>query len=216
MSEQKSDSAVKLPGRHSVMQTYIAMLRGINVSGKKVIKMERLRATFAELGFSNVQTYVQSGNVVFEASNNSAAVLRGKIEQKILRDFSFSVPVFLKTSREMEEVIKCNPFLKDSAIDQTKLHVTFLSDAPPGSAPGLLQSLAAGLEQFHIVGREIFLYCPHGYGNTKLSNTAIERKLSIGATTRNWTTAKTLLAMMNQRKASRPGAQNSPPIASTN
>ncbi len=175
--------------------------------------MECLRASFAELGFSNVKTYVQSGNVVFEAPNTSGAVLCGKIEQMILRGFGFSVPIFLKTSKEMEEVITRNPFLKEPAINQSKLHVTFLSATPPDTAHGLLKSLAAGLEQFHIVGREIFLYCPHGYGNTKLSNTAIERKLSIGATTRNWTTAKTLLAMTNQGKPSQAGAQASSPIA---
>jgi uncharacterized protein (DUF1697 family) len=171
------------------------MLRGINVSGKKIVKMERLRASLSKLGFTNVKTYVQSGNIIFESENNSTSTHSTKIEQMIVRDFGFSVPVFLKTSKEMQEVVKRNPFVKDSAIDQSKLHVTFLSGAPPATALEVLRPLAAASEQFQISGREIFLYCPDGYGNTKLSNTAVERKLSLGATTRNWTTTKTLLAM---------------------
>src|SRR5271156_6315414 len=113
------------------MASYIAMLRGINVSGHKIIKMEQLRASFAALGFKSVETYIQSGNVVFEASNDSAASLSGKIERKILGDFGFEVPVCLKTSKEMEETCRRNPFLKAPAIDLTKLHVTFLSGDPP-------------------------------------------------------------------------------------
>src|SRR5579872_3098385 len=175
------------------MPTYVAMLRGINVSGHKTVKMERLRSSFASLGFSNVKTYVQSGNVIFEAANDSVASLSGKIERKILRDFGFSVPVFLRTVREIGEIIKRNPFLKISNIDHSKLHVTFLSDAPPKTAAGQLQPLATEPEQLRVIGREIYLYCPDGYGKTRLSNAAIEGKLSVGATTRNWTTTKALL-----------------------
>jgi uncharacterized protein (DUF1697 family) len=171
------------------------MLRGINVSGHKIIKMEQLRASLSALGFGDVKTHVQSGNVVFEARSDSLASLSKKMEQKILRDFGFSVPVFLTTPMRMEEIIKRNPFLKSSNIDHSKLHVTFLSDDPPKTATGQLQPLAVKPEQFHIIGREIYLFCPNGYGNSKLSNTAIERKLSVGATTRNWNTVNALLAM---------------------
>ena len=177
------------------MPTYIAMLRGINVSGHKMVKMEALRASFGALRLSNVRTYVQSGNVVFGVGNSSVAALSEKIEQRILRDFGFSVPVFLRTAKELEEIIKDNPFLKETAIDHSKLHITFLSDAAPKTALEALQPLAAKTERFRIIGRQIYLYCPNGYGRTKLSNTAIERKLSVGATTRNWKTVNTLLAM---------------------
>jgi len=177
------------------MPTYIAMLRGINVSGHKMVKMEALRASFGALRLSNVQTYVQSGNLVFGVGNGSVAALSEKIEQRILRDFGFSVPVFLRTAKELEEIIKDNPFLKETAIDHSKLHITFLSDAAPKTAPEALQPLEVKPEQFHAIGRQIYLYCPNGYGRTKLSNTAIERKLSVGATTRNWRTVNTLLAM---------------------
>jgi uncharacterized protein (DUF1697 family) len=177
------------------MTIYIAMLRGINVSGHKVIKMEHLRASFEALGLRNVKTYVQSGNVVFEAGKESAASLAAKIGKRILSDFRFPVPVFLKTADELERVIRDNPFLKQVAIDDSKLHVTFLSAAAPPSAGKDLAALAEKPEQFHVHGQEIYLYCPNGYGRTRLSNTAIEKKLGLEATTRNWKTATTLLAM---------------------
>jgi uncharacterized protein (DUF1697 family) len=178
------------------MSNYIAMLRGINVSGHNIVKMEQLRASFAALGFSNVKTYIQSGNVVFEAAKDSAASLSKKIEQKILSDFGFPVPVFLRTSKEMEEIIKANPLLKLPSVDHSKLHVTFLAGEPPKTAPASLQALAAKTEQFRVVGCIVYLYCPEGYGNSKLANSFIEKKLSVGATTRNWKTVNTLLAMM--------------------
>src|SRR5579862_4569926 len=104
-----------------LMPTYVAMLRGINVSGHKTVKMEQLRSSFSALGFSNVTTYVQSGNVVFEAPNDSVASLSGKIERKILLAFGFSVPVFLRTAKEIGEIIKRNPFLRDPNLDHSKL-----------------------------------------------------------------------------------------------
>ena len=177
------------------MPTYIAMLRGINVTGHKMIKMDALRASLAALRLSNVQTYIQSGNVIFGIGNGSVAALCEKIQQRILRDFGFAVPVFLRTAKELEQIIKDNPFLNETAIDHSKLHVTFLSDAALDTASEALQPLAVKPERFCVIGREIYLYCPNGYGRTKLSNTAIEKKLSIRATTRNWKTVNTLLAM---------------------
>src|SRR5437764_1247116 len=131
------------------MPTYIAMLRGINVSGQKMIKMETLRSSFGALKLSNIQTYVQSGNVIFGCGNGSDAGLCEKIERRILRDFGFTAPVFLRTALELEQIIGDNPFLKQSAVDPSKLHVTFLSDAAPKMAFEALQPLAMGPEQFH-------------------------------------------------------------------
>jgi len=177
------------------MIKYIAMLRGINVSGSKPVKMEQLRASLTALGLGDVKTYIQSGNIVFAAAPEAAASLSGKIEKRILKDFSFVVPVLLRTVREMEEIVRENPLLKVTGVDHAKLHVTFLSTNPPKTAVGQLLPLAVPPEQLFIVGREIYLYCPNGYGNTKLSNVTIEKKLSVGATTRNWKTVNTLLAM---------------------
>jgi uncharacterized protein (DUF1697 family) len=178
-----------------MMPTYVAMFRGINVGSDKIVKMERLRASFEALGFDSVRTYVQSGNVVFKSEQNSPARLSKKIEEKIQRDFGFSVPVLVKTSKEIEQIVSDNPLVKEKGIDHSKLHVTFLSDAPPKAAVEALEPLARGSERFRISNREIYLCCPDGYGRTKLSNNAIEKKLSVVATTRNWRTVNALLEM---------------------
>jgi uncharacterized protein (DUF1697 family) len=178
-----------------MMPTYVAMLRGINVGSGKIVKMERLRASFEALGFDGVRTYVQSGNVIFESEEKSSARLSKTIEEKIQRDFGFTVPVLLKTSKEMEQIVSNNPLVKEKGIDHSKLHVTFLSGAPPKTAVKALEPLATDRERFRILNREIYLYCPDGYGNTKLSNNGIERKLSVVATTRNWRSVNTLLEM---------------------
>ena len=177
------------------MPTYIAMLRGINVSGHKIIKMDALRASLTKLGFNEVQTYLQSGNVIFKTASDSAAGVSGKIEQRILRDFGFVVPVLLRTAKELAKVVARNPFLKDPSLDQSRFHVSFLSGAPSKTACAELAPLITGAEQIHVAGREIYLYCPNGYGNSKISNVAIEKRLSLPATTRNWNTTKTLLTL---------------------
>ena len=180
------------------MPIYIAMLRGINVSGHKSIKMERLRGSFEALGFRGVKTYVQSGNVIFEAGKGSAASLSQDIGKRILRDFGFPVPVLLKTPKELARIIHDNPFLKEPSLDLSKLHVTFLSEEAPKATGKSLGPLAANLERFRVGRQEIYLYCPNGYGRTKLSNNAIEKKLCVEATTRNWKSVKALLALAQQ------------------
>jgi len=174
---------------------YIALLRGINVSGHKILRMDALRACFEGLGCRNVQTYVQSGNVVFEAGAKDTARYAEEISKKIRRDFGFPVPVLLRTSDELQRIAQQNPFLKQPEMDHTKLHVTFLSAPAAKSAADDLQGLAITPEQFQIRGREIYLYCPNGYGRTKLSNNAIEKKLHVEATTRNWKSVQALLAL---------------------
>jgi uncharacterized protein (DUF1697 family) len=180
------------------MPTYIAMLRGINVGGNNTVKMEHLRKSFEGLGYRNVKTYILSGNVIFDARKVSAASLSEEIGARMLRDFGFSVPVLLRTPKEMERIIRDNPFLKQIGIDDSKLHVTFLADVAPEAAEMSLKPLAANPERFHVKGREVYLYCPNGYGRTRLSNNGIEKKLGVGATTRNWKSVNALLALTRQ------------------
>jgi uncharacterized protein (DUF1697 family) len=177
------------------MPTYIAMLRGVNVSGHKPLGMERLRAALAPLGFTSIKTYLQSGNVVFTAAKGSPAVLATKIHDVINREFGYSVPVIIRTAAELAQIIADNPFTKDPHIDSLKLHVTFLADQSPKTALAALQPLADGPERLHVFSREIYLYCPNGYGRTRLSNTAIEKKLALAATTRNWKSVNALMQM---------------------
>jgi|SRR5579863_926165 len=175
--------------------TYVSLLRGINVSGHKIIKMEQLRAALEALGFEDVKTYVQSGNVVFRAPMQDSSKLVEKIAEKVLSQFGFSVPVLVKTAEEINAIIKKNPFLKENGIDVSKLHVTFLSSAADRSALKMLDTIAAGPDRFRCSVDAIYLHCPGGYGETKLSNNALEKVLSVRATTRNWNTVKKLYEM---------------------
>jgi uncharacterized protein (DUF1697 family) len=176
-------------------QTYVSLLRGINVSGHKIIKMEQLRKSFEALGLGDVQTYVQSGNVVFKAPKQSSERLSSQIREKIARDFGFSVPVIIRSSEEVRRAIENNPFLKQRGIDSSKLHVTFLSKAPEKDRLKALEALPTKPDQFRCSGTEVYLYCPDGYGRTKLSNNALERVLGVTATTRNWNTVNKLYEM---------------------
>jgi uncharacterized protein (DUF1697 family) len=177
------------------MPIYISMIRGINVGGQKKMKMDQLRESLEILGFEQVRTYVQSGNVIFQAAKCSPIDLSRKIAQRILSDFGYSVPVISKTAEEIDKTIKNNPFVKKAGIDSSKLHVTFLSEVPTPSALKKLDELTSGLDQFRRCGKEVYLYCPNGYGNTKLSNNTLERILSVTATTRNWNTVNKLYEM---------------------
>jgi len=177
------------------MPSYVAMLRGINVSGSKPVKMEALRAAFEGLGFRNVRTYVQSGNVVFEAKERAGAPLGPKIAARIKRDFGFDVPVLVLAAAELARIVDENPFLEQRGVDLTKLHVTFLAATPAVAGLKKMEGVSSGRDAFRCLGTTIYLVCPDGYGNTKLSNNAFERAVGASATTRNWKTVTTLATL---------------------
>lgn len=172
------------------MATYVALLRGVNVGGN-TIKMERLRELWSELGFKNVRTYVQSGNVVFDAGG-SPSRWSPLIEQRLAGETRLPVSVILRTPAQLRATIAGNPFLKETGIDSAKLHVTFLAGAPGKDALKTLSAAKAGADRLCVSGNEIYLHCPNGYGGTKLSNNALEKLLSVRATTRNWNTVNKL------------------------
>jgi len=172
---------------------YIAMLRGINVSGQNIIRMEDLRRICTKLGFRNVETYGQSGNAVFLAKGMPPSTLANHTTAALRDDLGLSVPVLIKTVDEIGDVVAGNPFPRETGIDVTKLHVTFLSAPVPARALKNLEALPKQSDQFRVGRREIYLYCPDGYGRTKLSNAALEKALSVVGTTRNWRTVTALL-----------------------
>jgi uncharacterized protein (DUF1697 family) len=180
------------------MVTYLSILRGINVSGHKLIKMEALRKLFEDLGFKNVQTYIQSGNVVFQSKKAKQSDLEKKIVKKIEEEFGFEVPVLVKEANELSVVLKNNPFLNQRKEDITKLHVTFLSEEPDQAAIVKIKEGNYAADEFIVSGKIIYLFCPGGYGNTKLSNNFFENKLKVIATTRNWKTVNELISMANK------------------
>lgn len=176
------------------MPVFLSILRGINVSGQKKILMSDLKQLYEELDFKKVQTFIQSGNVVFESKSSTS--LAKKIEQNIKQKYEFDVPVIIRTMDEMETTIKNNPFLKTKGIELDKLHVTYLSEPPTVESIKKIKEYNFEPDTFHIIEKEIYIHCPNGYGRTKLTNTFFEKKLNITATTRNWKTSNELLTIM--------------------
>jgi uncharacterized protein (DUF1697 family) len=174
---------------------YVSMLRGINVGGHKRIKMDLLRASFEALGFEQVKTYIQSGNVVFKTVKSSPAVLSRKMEERILKDFGFPASVISRTAGEFGKAIANNPFLKEHGIDPEKLHVMFLSEAPAPAALKKLADLIAPPDHCHSVVREIYFYLPNGVSQSVLFRTPVDRILSVITTMRNWRTVNALQQM---------------------
>ncbi len=184
------------------MTSYISILRGINVSGHKIIKMEDLRKMYAVLGFSEVQTYIQSGNVIFRYKDSQTESLKKKIYKKINETFGFEVPVIVKEISEFKKTMNNNPFLKNKRIaDTSKLHVTFLSEAPAKENSDKIKDRDFGSDEFLIRGDIIYLFIPEKYGNTKISNTFFENKLNVSATTRNWNTVDVLAKMAESQRS---------------
>ena len=122
---------------------------------------------------------------------------------RIKRDFGFEVPVLVLGAGELARVVDENPFLKQRGVDLTKLHVTFLAGAPAAAGLKKMEGVSSGRDAFRCLGTTIYLVCPDGYGNTKLSNNAFERALAAAATTRNWKTVTTLAAMASSAPGQR-------------
>lgn len=180
------------------MKTYISILRGINVSGKKLIKMDVLKNLYQSLGFYEVKTYVQSGNVVFAAEELESKTLATKISQQIALAFGFDVPVIVIGIDELNNIISNNPFLQDLQKDPAFLHVTFVSTPPEKYDTKAIEDKEQEGEKIFFTDIAIYLYCPNGYGRTKLTNNFLEDKLKVPLTTRNWKTTNELLKIANQ------------------
>jgi uncharacterized protein (DUF1697 family) len=170
------------------MSPYLVLLRAVNVGGT-VLNMAKLRTLFEGRGFRGVQTYIQSGNLVFRAESEPDGA---GLEAAVQREFGVATRVLLRSLPDMQEVVNANPFVGRPGVDESKLHVTFFDRAPDGPAG----DVESGRDEFELRGREAYLYCPDGYGRTKLNNAFFERRLKVAATTRNWRTVKTLLTML--------------------
>jgi uncharacterized protein (DUF1697 family) len=181
---------VAATGRTSI---YIALLRAINVGGN-ILKMDRLRELWSELGFTNIRTYVQSGNIVFEAAQKPAAWLPA-VERKLQGETRLPVSVIVRTHDEMGRILAINPFARDQTVDPQKLHVTFLSSVPSPDAIHTLSAFDTGGDEFQVVRDQIFIRCSGGFADFKLTTKVIEKILSVKATTRNWRTVNKLHQM---------------------
>jgi uncharacterized protein (DUF1697 family) len=181
------------------MNVYIALLRGINVSGHNKIKMVELRKLFTDLNFSDVTTYIQSGNVIFTSIEKDISKIERNIKEAIKHQFDYDVKVLVITKKDIETVFGSNPFLKTQDPDITKLCVTFISDFPTSENVLQLKKFTSSYtDEFKINEKHIFLHCPTGFAKTKLTNNLIERKLKLDATSRNWKTITKLVELSNQ------------------
>lgn len=167
------------------MSTHIALLRGINVGGKVTVPMAKLKTSFEALGFEDVVTYVNSGNVVFRGTKPDAAA----IEKRIAKDFGRDVSVLVRTPKQLEAVAKGNPFPQ---AEGKRLHVYFLSGKPTAKAAAALDPDRSPPSEFKLSGREVYLHTPDGIGRTKLTIDYFERTLGVRATARNWNTVTKL------------------------
>ncbi len=178
------------------MPNYISLLRGINVAGQKKIKMADLRAHYEAIKFTDVQSYIQSGNLLFNSKSNDEAAVAKKILSKIKKEYGFDVPIFITTEKALKKVVRNNPFLKKSDFDISKMYVTFMSESPDKTLIKALPIHESVDDEYIIDKQTIYLYCsPKGYGKTKLSNNFFEKKLKVQCTTRNWKTLNKLIEM---------------------
>jgi uncharacterized protein (DUF1697 family) len=176
------------------MKKFIALLRGINVSGQKLIKMSELKALFEKTCFQNVETYIQSGNVIFSSREKSSEKLEQKISSAIKKKFGFDVKVIVITPEEIKYVLKSNPFIKKKK-DTDKLYTIFLSSIPTKANVEKLDSADYLPEEFKIDGKRIYLFVPNGYGKAKLNNNLFESKLKVFGTARNLKTLNALIGL---------------------
>ena len=176
------------------VKTFIALFRGINVGGKNSLPMRRRAGMFESLGCTAVRTYIQSGNVVFEASQALARRLPKEVSEMILKKARLEVPVIVRSSNEFANVVRGNPFLAAGA-DPKTLHVAFLADVPSSARVAALDAGRSPPDEIVVVGREIYLCLPNGVGRTRFTNAYLDAKLGTVSTLRNLRTVEKLLEL---------------------
>jgi uncharacterized protein (DUF1697 family) len=179
------------------MKTYIALLRGINVGGRGILPMKQLTALLEKLGLQDVQTYIQSGNVIFRSKEADTSGLSKRISAAIKKGHGFEPEALVLGLDEMDNALASNPFPEAEAEPKT-LHLNFLASAPRNPDLTKLESIKSDRERFVIKGRVLYLHAPDGVGRSKLAANA-EMLLGVAMTTRNWRTVREILAMAKER-----------------
>jgi uncharacterized protein (DUF1697 family) len=179
---------------------YITLLRGINMTGHNAIKMNRLANLFRQLGYTDAETYIQSGNIVFTCHNSSIDDVSSEIRKAILSEFNFDIAVITRTPDEMKKIISANPFLGEPGFDPSKMAVLFLELKPSDAQILKVADIDYPPDRFHINGSEIYVYCPNGFGKTKLYTNFFEAKMKVTGTARNWRTVNKLMEMAGKKK----------------
>ena len=182
----------------NAIRACLALLRGINVGGKNILPMKTLAAMFTEAGCTDVLTYIQSGNVIFDAAPALIDRIPSLIPLEIEKRFRMRIPLILRTAEEMNATAHSNPFL-EAGVDEKLLYVFFLADSPSSRNVETLDPARSHPDSFRVQGREIYLHLPNGAGRTKLTNAYFDTKLATTSTARNWRTVKALTQLIDER-----------------
>lgn len=174
------------------MNTFIALLRGINVGGHKKVPMAELRLLLSKLGLENVRTYIQTGNVIFQTNNTNILNIENQIQMAMIDHFGFEVSVLVRTRAQLKTIFDNCPFPEEK---KTNSYFAILSEVPDKDLVKEASNKIYENEEYAIINDAIYFYCGKGYGNAKFSLNFFERKLKINATSRNYKTMVKLLAM---------------------
>lgn len=176
------------------MKTYICLLRSVNVSGVNIIKMAELKTFWESLGYQDVKTYIQSGNIIFKSNQKlSEPILEKAIEEKFSTK---NVSVIIKSPEELAEIINNNPFTKEEDFNPKFNYCCFLQRLPDAEKIAAFNQLTFGTDSFTIKGNVMYIKYAEGAGKTKLTNKVIESKLGVQSTSRNWNTTNKLLDLV--------------------
>lgn len=178
------------------MHTYIALLRGINVGGNNILPMKELRSILERMGLRKVNTYLQSGNAVFQSESDRTRELAAEIKSAINEAKGFDPEVLIVSIEELRKAIATNPFLEGEG-DPKTLHIYFLESAPDEPDLNMLEALKTETEQFSLVDQLFYLYAPDGMGRSKLA-ARVEKALGVIVTARNWRSVNKILSMAEE------------------
>jgi uncharacterized protein (DUF1697 family) len=173
----------------------VAMLRSVNLPGHQKVNMQALKTLCTSLGLRDVQTYIQSGNLVFRDKGENPVALARRLEGAMEASFGFRPAVIVRTASELRKVIAKNPFAERKEVEPTKLLVVFMDGAPTKQARDKLLAIPCDPEELHINGREVYIYYPNGMARPKIPLVRMEKALQCSSTGRNWNTVNKLLAM---------------------
>jgi uncharacterized protein (DUF1697 family) len=176
----------------SMRMTYVALMRGINVGGKNKLPMATLAKLFADEKCAHVTTFIQSGNVIFDAPAKAAATVAARISRRIGGELGLEVPVVVRSAAELAAVPARNPFAR-ADIDQ--MHIMFLADEPAAARARVLDAARSPGDEFALVGRDVYLRLPNGVGRSKLTNAYFDKTLATVSTIRNWRTLLKLIGL---------------------
>ncbi len=178
------------------MNTFIALIRGINVGGNNILPMKELASVLESMGLNNVKTYIQSGNVVFQTKTTDEKELSHDFRTAIVKSHGFAPEVLILSIQELQVAIASNPF-PDGEVEPTTLHLFFLASSPTNPNIERLEAIRASNESFRLIDTVFYLHAPNGIGRSKLAAN-VERAMGVTSTARNWRSVKKLMSMAVQ------------------